>query len=83
MYVLSKNLFWPHVLSKGLGQGRQTGKKQGAHEEAIIDWFRLSDGRKGGMVGGYLEGWGVEETGLDMKMGTVDVPRVLGLGRGW
>lgn len=49
----------------------------------IIDWFRLSDGRKGGMVGGYSEGWGVEETGLDMKMGTVDVPRVLGLGRGW
>lgn len=26
---------------------------------------------------------GVKEAGLNMKMGTVDVPRVLVLGRGW
>ena len=40
----------------------------------------------GGCRGG---GWGVcaegicQETGLDMKMGTVDVPRVLVLRLGW
>lgn len=50
------------------------------------------EGKGRGIGGGCREGLGVcvwggglgmEEPGSDMKMGTVDVPRVLELGLGW
>ena len=37
----------------------------------------------GGGGGGHYVRAGMVEAGSDMKMGTVDVPRVLGLGLGW